>query len=56
MSDFDDPDIVSGSPEGLARIMAVIVVACQEFGLMISQKSPCVQEANRLLTELVSAC
>ena len=34
----DDARVVSTSPRGLTRIMDVIVVACQEFGLTVSQK------------------
>ena len=32
----DDAGVVSTSPRGLARMMDVIVVACQEFGLTVS--------------------
>ena len=31
----DDAGVVSGSPRGLTRMMDVIVVACQEFGLTV---------------------
>ena len=34
----DDAGVVSISPRGLARIMDVIVVACQEFGLTVLEK------------------
>ena len=34
----DDAGVVSTSPRGLARMMDVIVVACQEFGLTVSEK------------------
>ena len=34
----DDGAVVSTSPRGLTRMMAVIVVACQEFGLTVSEK------------------
>ena len=34
----DDAGVVSTSPRGLARIMYAIVVACQEFGLTVSEK------------------
>ena len=34
----DDTGVVSTSPRGLTRIMGVIVVACQEFGLTVSYK------------------
>ena len=33
----DDAGVVSTSPRGLARMMDVIVVACQEFGLTVSE-------------------
>ena len=34
----DDEGVVSTSPRGLTRMMGVIVVACQEFGLTVSEK------------------
>ena len=34
----DDAEVASTSPLGLARMMDVIVVACQEFGLIVSEK------------------
>ena len=34
----DDAGVVSTSPRGLTRRMEVIVVACQEFGLTVSEK------------------
>ena len=34
----DDAGVVSTSPCGLTRMMGVIVVACQEFGLTVSEK------------------
>ena len=34
----DDAGVVSTSPRGLIRMMDVIVVACQEFGLTVSDK------------------
>ena len=34
----DDAGVVSTSPSGLTRMMDVIVVACQEFGLTVSEK------------------
>ena len=34
----DDAGVVSTSPRGLTRMMGVIVVACQEFGLIVSEK------------------
>ena len=34
----DDAGVVSTSPRGLTRIMDVIVVACQDFGLTVSEK------------------
>ena len=34
----DDAGVVSTSPRGLTRIMNVIVVACQEFGLTVLGK------------------
>ena len=33
----DDAGVTSRTPEGLARMMAVIVTTCQEFGLMVSE-------------------
>ncbi|CAM9827023.1 unnamed protein product [Sphacelaria rigidula] len=33
----DDAGIASKTSEGLARMMAVIVMTCQEFGLMVSE-------------------
>ena len=33
----DDAGVTSRTPEGLARVMAVIVTTCQEFGLMVSE-------------------
>ena len=35
----DDAGVVSTSPRGLTRMMGVIVVACQEFGLTVSEKN-----------------
>ena len=32
----DDAEVMSTSPRGLARMMHVIVVVCQEFGLTVS--------------------
>ena len=34
----DDAGVVSTSPRGLTKMMGVIVVACQEFGLTVSEK------------------
>ena len=34
----DDAGVVSASPRGLTRMMDVIVVACQEFALIVSKK------------------
>ena len=34
----DDARVVSISPRGLTRMMGVIVVACEEFGLTVSEK------------------
>ena len=34
----DDAEVVSTSPRGLTRMMDAIVVACQEFGLTVSEK------------------
>ena len=34
----DDAGVVSTSPRGLTRMMGVIVVACQELGLTVSEK------------------
>ena len=34
----DDAGVVSTSRRGLSRMMYVIVVACQEFGLTVSEK------------------
>ena len=34
----DDAGVVSTYPRGLTRMMGVIVVACQEFGLTVSEK------------------
>ena len=34
----DDAGVVSTSPRGLTRMMGVIVVTCQEFGLTVSEK------------------
>ena len=34
----DDAGVMSTSPRGLTRMMGVIVVACQEFGLTVSEK------------------
>ena len=36
----DDAGVVSTSPRALTRTMDVIVVACQEFGLTVSEKRP----------------
>ena len=38
MSYADDTGVVSTSPRRLARMMDVIVVACPEFGLTVSEK------------------
>ena len=35
----DDAGVVSTSPRGLTRMMGVIVVTCQEFGLTVSEKT-----------------
>ena len=34
----DDAGVVSTSPRGLTRMMGVVVVTCQEFGLTVSDK------------------
>ena len=34
----DDAGVVSTSPRRFTRMMGVMVVACQEFGLTVSQK------------------
>ena len=34
----DDAGVVSTSPRGLTRMRGIIVVACQEFGLTVSEK------------------
>ena len=34
----DGAGVVSTSPRGLTRIIDVIVVVCQEFGLTVSEK------------------
>ena len=34
----DDAGMVSTSPRGLTRMLDVIVVACQKFGLTVSEK------------------
>ena len=34
----DDAGVVSTSPRGLTRMVGIIVVACQEFGLIMSEK------------------
>ena len=34
----DDAGLVLASPRGLTRMMSVMVVACQEFGLKVSEK------------------
>ena len=34
----DDAGVVSTSPGGLTRMMGVIVITCQEFGLTMSEK------------------
>ena len=34
-----DAGVVSTSPRGLTRMMDVVVVACQEFGLTVSEKN-----------------
>ena len=34
----DDAGVMSTSPRGLVKMMDVIVVACQEFGLAVSEK------------------
>ena len=36
----DDAGVVSTSPRALTRMMGVIVVSCQEFGLTVSEKRP----------------
>ena len=36
----DNAGVVSTSPRGLTRMMCVIVVACQELGLTVSEKRP----------------
>ena len=36
----DDAGVVSTSPRGLTRMMGVIVVTCQEFGVTVSEKKP----------------
>ena len=38
MLDADDAGVVSTSPRGFTRMMDVTVVACQEFGLTVSEK------------------
>ena len=38
MLNADDAGVVSTSPRGLTRRMGVIVVACQEFGMKVSEK------------------
>ena len=38
MLNTDDGGLASTSRRGLARMMDVIVVACQEFGLTVSEK------------------
>ena len=38
MLNADDAGVVSTSSRGLTRMMSVIVVACQEFGLTVSEK------------------
>ena len=35
----DDAGVVSTLPRGLTRMMCVVVVACQEFGLTVSEKN-----------------
>ena len=44
--------VVSTSPRGLTRMMDVIVVACQEFGLTVSEKK---MEVMHLLSHLSTA-
>ena len=34
----DDAGVVSISPRGLTRMIDIIIVACQEFGLTVSEK------------------
>ena len=34
----DDAGVVSTSPRGLTKMMDVIFVTCQEFGLTVSEK------------------
>ena len=36
----DDAGVATTSPRGLTRMMGVIVVTCQEFGLTVSEKKP----------------
>ena len=38
MLSADDAGVVSTPPRGLTRMMGVIVVTCQEFGLTVSEK------------------
>ena len=37
MLDADDAGVVSRSPEGLEKMMTVIVTACAAYGLMVSE-------------------
>ena len=39
----DDAGAVSTSSRGLARMMDVVAVACQEFGLLLLRRSRCLQ-------------
>ena len=48
----DDEGVVSTSPHGLTRMMDVIVVACQEFGLTVSKEST---QAMHLWSHPISA-
>ena len=48
----DDTGVVSTSPRGLTRMMGVIVVTCQEFGLTVSEKKT---EAMHLWSHLHTA-
>ena len=48
----DDAGMVSTSPRGLTRMMNVIVVACQEFGLTVSEKKT---EAKHVWSHLSTA-
>ena len=48
----DDAGVVATSPRGLIKMMDVIVVACQEFGLTVSEKKT---EAMRLWSHPIPA-